>query len=78
VIFSAVYALSLYRRVVFGEMVNPKLAEITDLETREWLIFIPLIIATLVFGVQPNLIFDATRHSVEGLVGAYQLAIGGH
>jgi NADH-quinone oxidoreductase subunit M len=78
VIFSAVYALSLYRRAVFGEMVNPKLMAITDLETREWLIFLPLIAATLLFGVQPNLLFDVTRHSVEGLVSTYQLAIGGH
>jgi NADH-quinone oxidoreductase subunit M len=77
VIFSAVYALSLYRRVVFGEMTNPKLFDIKDLETREVLIFAPLVLATLLFGVQPNLIFDATHHSVDGLVTAYQAAIGG-
>ena len=35
VIFSAVYALSLYRRVIFGEMTNEKLFDITDLDWRE-------------------------------------------
>ena len=78
VIFSAVYALSLYRRVIFGEMTNPKLAAITDLDTREILIFAPLIAATLLFGVQPGLILDTTSHSVNDLVNAYQAAIGGH
>jgi NADH:ubiquinone oxidoreductase subunit 5 (subunit L)/multisubunit Na+/H+ antiporter MnhA subunit len=42
VILSAVYALSLYRRVVLGEMTNPALAEITDMNLREMLIFAPL------------------------------------
>ena len=32
-ILSAVYALSLYRRTVFGEMTNPALAQITKVNT---------------------------------------------
>ena len=44
VILSAVYALSLYRRVVFGTITNPKLADIQDLEWREIAIFVPLIV----------------------------------
>ena len=35
VILSAVYALTLYRRVVFGELVKPELKDITDLDGRE-------------------------------------------
>ena len=77
VIFSAVYALSLYRRVVFGTIVNPKLADITDLDWREVAIFAPLIAATLVLGVQPGLIMNLTQASADHLVSAYQAAIGG-
>ena len=77
VILSAVYALSLYRRVVFGEMVNPKLATITDLNTREVLIFAPLILGTLILGLQPNLVLDLTAPAVDHLVGAYHAVIGG-
>ena len=77
VILSAVYALSLYRRVVFGEITNPKLAGITDLEQREVLIFVPLIVGALVLGVQPGLIFNVTQSSVDHLVSAYHAAIGG-
>jgi NADH-quinone oxidoreductase subunit M len=77
VILSAVYALSLYRRVVFGEMTNPALAQINDLDWREVAIFVPLIVSTLVLGVQPSLVFNLTTTSVDHLVAAYQAAIGG-
>ena len=50
-ILSAVYALSLYRRVVFGPLTNPQLATIGDLEMRETWTFLPLIIATLYLGL---------------------------
>jgi NADH-quinone oxidoreductase subunit M len=77
VILSAVYALTLYRRVMFGEIVNPELKTITDLDAREILIFAPLIIGTLVLGVYPNLVFNLTASSVDGLVGAWRAAVGG-
>jgi NADH-quinone oxidoreductase subunit M len=71
VILSAVYALTLYRRVMYGEITNPALMAITDLTTREVVIFAPLIIGTLVLGVQPNLIFDVTQASVDQLTQMY-------
>jgi NADH-quinone oxidoreductase subunit M len=77
VILSAVYALSLYRRVVFGELTNPKLAGIADLEMREVWIFVPLLVGTLWLGVQPNAIFTITQTSVDHLVSAYHAALGG-
>jgi NADH-quinone oxidoreductase subunit M len=77
VILSAVYMLTLYRRVVFGTITNPKLETITDLDWREVVIFAPLIVATLYMGVQPNIVFDLTGASVDQLVRVYQAAIGG-
>jgi NADH-quinone oxidoreductase subunit M len=77
VILSAIYMLTLYRRVVFGTITNPKLAEITDLNWREIAVFAPLVIATLYMGVQPNIVFDVTQASVDQLVRVYQAAIGG-
>ncbi|MET0182263.1 MAG: NADH-quinone oxidoreductase subunit M [Caulobacterales bacterium] len=71
VIFSAVYALTLYRKVTLGTIENPKLAGITDLEAREWVIFVPLVIATLVMGIAPSLIFDFTKASAETVVAAF-------
>ncbi|MFI4964610.1 MAG: NADH-quinone oxidoreductase subunit M [Caulobacterales bacterium] len=77
VIFSAVYALSVYRRVVFGTITNTKLSDIVDLDWREVAIFAPLVAATLVLGVQPGLVMNLTQASVDHLVSAYQAAIGG-
>ncbi|MFZ5719990.1 MAG: NADH-quinone oxidoreductase subunit M [Pseudomonadota bacterium] len=76
VILSAVYMLTLYRRVVFGTITNPKLMTITDLEWREIAIFAPLVVATLYMGVQPNIVFNLTQASVDELVSVYQAAIG--
>ena len=77
VILSAVYALTLYRRVVFGELVNPKLGGIADLEWREVAIFAPLVLGTLALGVHPSSVFNLTQTSVDHLVAAYQAAVGG-
>jgi NADH-quinone oxidoreductase subunit M len=77
VILSAVYALTLYRRVVFGELVNPKLAAITDLEWREVAIFAPLIVGTVILGVYPSSVFNLTQTSVDHLAAVYRAAVGG-
>jgi NADH-quinone oxidoreductase subunit M len=76
VILSAVYALTLYRRIVFGQMANPALATIGDMGSREILIFAPLIIATLVLGFQPALVFNLTNVSTTHLVDAFRAATG--
>jgi NADH-quinone oxidoreductase subunit M len=77
VILSAVYALTLYRRVIFGQMVNPALATIGDLNVREVLVLSPLIFGTLALGVYPAAIFDITAGSVEQLTAVYRAATGG-
>ena len=77
VILSAVYALSLYRRTIFGEMTNPALAQITDLTWREMVVFAPLVASTLYLGLQPNVVFNITGPSVDALVGAWRAAIAG-
>ncbi|MEM7330235.1 MAG: NADH-quinone oxidoreductase subunit M [Pseudomonadota bacterium] len=63
VIFSAVYMLTLYRRTVFGEITNPDLENIQDVNLKELICLIPLAIGTILLGILPNLIFDITRES---------------
>jgi len=63
VILSAVYMLSLYRRVMFGPMTNPALEGIQDVNAKEMITLIPLAAGTIILGVMPNLIFDITRES---------------
>ncbi|MDQ2763754.1 MAG: NADH-quinone oxidoreductase subunit M, partial [Pseudomonadota bacterium] len=76
VILSAMYALTVYRRVVFGALTNPALGGIADLDRRELLIFAPLVLAMLWLGLQPNLVFHVTQASVSHLAGAYRAATG--
>jgi NADH-quinone oxidoreductase subunit M len=71
VILSAVYALSLYRRVVYGTLQNPQLATITDMDRREWITFAPLIIGALLLGVAPSLVTDITAPSVNNLIADF-------
>ncbi len=77
VILSAVYALNLYRAVIFGNLTNDKLAAITDMDWREIAIFAPLIASTLWLGISPGSVFNLTQASVDHLVQVYQAAIGG-
>jgi NADH-quinone oxidoreductase subunit M len=71
VILSAVYALNLYKRVMFGQITNEVLRAITDLTLREKLIFTPLIFATLWLGIAPAAVFDFTTASIDALVHTY-------
>jgi len=73
VILSAVYALTLYRKVAFGKIENPQLEKITDLDAREWVMFAPLIVATLVLGFAPMLALDFTRVSVQAILAGYDV-----
>ena len=73
-ILSAVYALHLYREVVFGEMTNEKLEGISDMTRREIFILAPLAIFTLVLGIYPSLITDITAVSVDNLLANIEAA----
>ena len=75
VIFSAAYALWLYRRVVMGALIKESLKAITDMSTRERAIFAPLIIMTLLLGVYPALITDIIGPSVSALIDNYDTAL---
>jgi NADH-quinone oxidoreductase subunit M len=75
-ILSAVYALTLYRRVVFGKITNPHVTALGDMSSREIGIFVPLIVATLALGLQPGMVFNLTNASAVHLVDAFRAATG--
>jgi NADH-quinone oxidoreductase subunit M len=68
VIFSAVYMLTLYRRTVFGEITNPELNGIKDMNLIEWICIAPLAALTILFGIAPNLIFNLTDSSTTRIL----------
>ncbi len=75
VILSAAYALWLYRRVVFGDLIKESLRTIEDMDRREKLIFAPLVAATILLGVYPALVLDVIGPSVQALVDHTQTAV---
>ena len=76
VIFSAVYALTLYRRIVFGKLEKPSLAAITDMNAREIAILAPLVVLTILLGFYPKPVLDTTSTAVNAMLAPYQQAIG--
>lgn len=74
VILSAAYALWLFRRVVLGDLIKESLRTISDMSTREKVIFAPLVAMTLLLGVYPSLVLDIIGPSVEALVSNLDLA----
>ncbi len=75
VIFSAAYALWLYRRVVFGELIKESLKTIRDLNLREKLIFAPLVALTLLLGVYPAPVIDLIGPSVTALLDTFHASL---
>ncbi|MBL6856241.1 MAG: NADH-quinone oxidoreductase subunit M [Rhodobacteraceae bacterium] len=74
VVLSAAYALWLYRRIMFGDLIKASLKSITDLDRRERLLFTPLILATLIFGIYPSFIIDIIGPSVEALIESIEIS----
>jgi NADH-quinone oxidoreductase subunit M len=75
VILSAAYALWLYRRVVFGDLIKESLKSISDMTLRERAIFAPLVVMTILLGVYPSLVTDIIGPSVEALIQTYDTAL---
>ena len=77
VILSACYALTLYRKISFGELENEALQSITDMNSREIAVIAAPVAATIIFGVWPAPILDLISASVEALITNYQNALTG-
>ena len=73
VIFGAAYMLWLYKRVVFGKLVNKDLEKMVDLNRSEYFILVILAIPTLFFGFYPDPLFNTIEVSVNDLIKMYNL-----
>ena len=71
VILGAAYMLWLYKRVVFGKLVNSDLNKLTDLDKSEYFILISLALPILFFGFYPEPLFNTIEVSVNDLIEMY-------
>lgn len=67
-ITSAAYTLWLVKRVVFGPVANQNVAQLADVNGREFLVLGLLALAVLLLGVWPAPLLDVMRPTVEQLV----------
>jgi NADH-quinone oxidoreductase subunit M len=67
-IFGAAYTLWMVKRVFFGEVGNKHVAELKDLNKREFLILSVLAVMVLGFGLYPAPITELTNASVTQLL----------
>jgi NADH-quinone oxidoreductase subunit M len=74
VIFSAVYMLWMYQRVFLGEVIHEKNSSIPDLNWRERLILIPLIVMVLWMGVYSRPFLSRMESSVSQIIKSTQFS----
>ena len=74
-VLGAAYALWLYRRVIFGVLIKPRLKSLSDLNWREKLVFAPLVAGVLIFGIYPMPLLTMMEASVANVIDQYNLAL---
>jgi len=71
VILAVAYMLWLYKRVIFGELINKDLLKMLDLNKSEIFILTCLAIPTLFFGFYPEPLLNTIDASISNLVDTY-------
>ena len=67
-IFGAAYTLWMYKRVIFGDVGNSHVAEMEDVNKREFLVLAILAVAVLGMGLLPDLFVSKMHLSVNDLI----------
>jgi len=75
VILGAAYMLWLYKRIIFGEIINSNLKSSLDLKKFEILILFSLVVPIIYFGFYPEPLINSIEVSVENLLGMYSTNI---
>ncbi len=82
VIFAAVYLLWMYQRVVFGEIKNEKVRTLTDMNKRELLVFVSLLIFIVWIGIYPSTFLKvserSTQKTIERVFTPQKVSLLGH
>jgi len=73
-VFGAAYTLWMYKRVIFGEVGNNRVAGLSDLVPREFVVLGLLAVAVLAMGLWPKPFADVLHISVDGLLNHVTLS----
>jgi len=72
VILSAVYMLWMFRRVMFGPLLDPENRKMPDLNLREVLVMLPVTVMMFWMGLFPGAFLDRIEPSVDYFIQQYQ------
>jgi NADH-quinone oxidoreductase subunit M len=68
VIFAAVYMLWMFQRVMFGKVTNPKNENLPDLNVREIVVLVPVVLFIIWIGIYPKTFLKPMEATVSGLL----------
>ena len=78
IILAAAYMLWLYKRVVFGRIINSDLKDMKDLNKTELYILTSLATLIIFFGFYPEPLFNTVDISINSLIENYQINLDFH
>ena len=67
IVLSACYSIYLYNRISYGSY-SPYLRPLKDINRREFILLLTLLVPTIIFGVFPNIILDSLHASLSTLL----------
>ena len=62
------YSLWLFNRIIYGNLKTQYLNQFCDIEKREFFVFLPLLLGTLIMGVYPEIFLDIMHTSINNLI----------
>ena len=68
IIVGAIYMLTAYKKMFFGNVTNEKNKNLPDVNKRELIALVPLVIITIWLGIYPKPVLGPINNSVESLV----------
>lgn len=73
VIFAAIYLLWMFRRVMFGTIENPANSHLEDMNKKEWIMVVPIVLFIVWIGVYPSMFMKYSENSTRKLVNKLEL-----
>ena len=67
IFFSACYSIYLFNRISYGSY-SPHLKPLKDLNRREFILLITLLVPTIILGIFPNVVLETLHSSVTSLL----------
>ncbi len=75
VILGAAYMLWLYKRIIFGKIINEEVKSMVDLKRFEIIILFALVVPIIFFGFYPEPLMNSIEASVENVLNMYNVNI---